>query len=208
MTLVEGLVFGCICIVIIPRHGDGWVAAAPDIADAQPAAWEENFKDQVDGRHTTWTLLASLKGIDRADLCLSVFIHTLMVLLSVAFNKVLAPLSKSCRNPSDHKRFAYRGGRVDCGRCVVISVARNCDSTTTSNVYCRDVDSHGNGEGEPFQLMFENRTFWTNEEVTNEGLKVGSLLNHQPFLPSFQIVSEQSKLDGKQFIENAGGKPQ
>ncbi|PFX12452.1 hypothetical protein AWC38_SpisGene23591 [Stylophora pistillata] len=92
---------------------------------------------------------------------------------------------------------------ADCGRGVVVAVARKCGSTTTSNVYCRDVDNSGNGDGEPFQLIkFKNRSFWTNEEVTNERLKVGSLLNCQT------VSGEQSKLDGKQFIETIGVKPQ
>ena len=65
------------------------------------------------------------------------------------------------------------------GRCVVVAIARKCDATTTSNVFCRNIDNSGNGEGEPFQLRkLENRSFWKNEEVTNEGLKVGCLLKY------------------------------
>ena len=36
------------------------------------------------------------------------------------------------------------------GHCVVVTIAQNCDSTTTSNVFCRKIDSSGSGEGKPF----------------------------------------------------------
>ena len=62
--------------------------------------------------------------------------------------------------------------------CVVVAIARNCAST--SNVFCRNIDNSGSGEGVPFQLRkLENRSFWKNEEVTNEGLKVGCLLEYR-----------------------------
>ena len=77
--------------------------------------------------------------------------------------------------------------------CVVISIARNGGSTTTSNVFCRNIDNSGSGEGEPFQLQkLENRSFWTNEEVTNYGLTVGCLLKYRDGMCC------QSLLDGKQ----------
>ena len=79
------------------------------------------------------------------------------------------------------------------GHCVVISIARNCGSTTTSNVFCRNIDNSGSGEGEPFQLRkLENRSFWTNEEVTNYGLTDGCLLEYRDGMCC------QSLLDGKQ----------
>ena len=85
--------------------------------------------------------------------------------------------------------------------CVVVAIARNCAST--SNVFCRNIDNSGSGEGEPFRLQkLENRSFWKNEEVTNEGLKVGCLLE-------YRIVRRLCKLDEgdeEQFIfhRNAG----
>ena len=82
--------------------------------------------------------------------------------------------------------------------CVVVAIARNCAST--SNVFCRNIDNSGSGEGEPFQLRkLENRSFWKNEEVTNEGLKVGCLLE-------YRVVRRRCKLDERQFIfhRNAG----
>ena len=79
--------------------------------------------------------------------------------------------------------------------CVVVAIARNCAST--SNVFCRNIDNSGNGEGEPFQLRkLENRSFWKNEEVTNEGLKVGCLLE-------YRVVRRRCELgegDKEQFI--------
>ncbi|CAH3112614.1 unnamed protein product [Pocillopora meandrina] len=67
-----------------------------------------------------------------------------------------------------------------CGRCVVVAIARNCGSSTTSNVFCRKINSSESGEGEPFQLQkLKNRSFWTNEEVTKKGLKVGCCLEYQ-----------------------------
>ena len=86
--------------------------------------------------------------------------------------------------------------------CVVVAIARNCAST--SNVFCRNIDNSGSGEGEPFQLRkLENRSFWKNEEVTNEGIKFGCLLEYrvvtcrQSFLGRYSNLGEQ---DGKQFI--------
>ena len=85
------------------------------------------------------------------------------------------------------------GLNTNHGHCVVISIARNGGSTTTSNVFCRNIDNSGSGEGEPFQLRkLENRSFWTNEEVTNYGLTDGCLLEYQDGMCC------QSLLDGKQ----------
>ena len=81
--------------------------------------------------------------------------------------------------------------------CVVvtISIARNCASA--SNVFCRNIDNNESGEGEPFQLRkLEDRSFWKNEEVTNEGLKVGCLLE-------YRVVRRRCELgegDEEQFI--------
>ena len=89
--------------------------------------------------------------------------------------------------------------------CVVVAIARNCAST--SNVFCRNIDNSGSGKGEPFRLQkLENRSFWKNEEVTNEGLKVGCLLE-------YGVVRRRCKLgdgDEEQFIfhRNAGTEPQ
>ena len=85
------------------------------------------------------------------------------------------------------------GLNTNRGHCVVISIARNGGSTTTSNVICRNIDNSRSGEGEPFQLQkLENRSFWTNEEVTNYGLTDGCLLEYQDGMCC------QSLLDGKQ----------
>ena len=85
------------------------------------------------------------------------------------------------------------GLNTNRGHCVVISIAQNGGSTTTSNVICRNIDNSRSGEGEPFQLRkLENRSFWTNEEVTNHGLTDGCLLEYQDGMCC------QSLLDGKQ----------
>ena len=71
--------------------------------------------------------------------------------------------------------------------CVVVAIARNCAST--SNVFCRNIDNSGSGEGEPFQLRkLENRSFWKNEEVTNEGLKLGCLLKYRVVRDKEQFI--------------------
>ena len=99
------------------------------------------------------------------------------------------------------------------GHCVVIAIARNCGSTTTSKVFCRNIDNSGSGEGEPFQLRkLENRSFWTNEEVTNNGLTAGCLLEYQDGMCCQSLLGRLHKLakqDGKQiiFCRNLGGKP-
>ena len=71
--------------------------------------------------------------------------------------------------------------------CVVVAIARNCAST--SNVFCRNIDNSGSGEGVPFQLRkLENRSFWKNEEVTNEGLKLGCLLKYRVVRDKEQFI--------------------
>lgn len=93
------------------------------------------------------------------------------------------------------------------GRCVVIAVARKCGSTTTSNVFCRKIDSSGSGEGKPFQLQkLEDRSFWTNEEVKNEGLKIGCLLEYRDGTCCQSLLGRRCKLFI--FCRNAGRKPQ
>ena len=84
------------------------------------------------------------------------------------------------------------------GRCVVVTIARNRGSTTTSNVFCRTIDDSGSGEKRYFQLLkSENRSFWTNEEVTNEGIKIGCLLEYRVRTCWHSLLSGR---DGKQFI--------
>ena len=96
--------------------------------------------------------------------------------------------------------------------CVVVALARNCAST--SNVFCRDIDNSGSGEGKPFQLRKSgNRSFWTNEEVTNEGLKFGCELQYLVVTYYQSLLRRCCKLgeqDEKQFIfyRNTGEKPQ
>ena len=105
------------------------------------------------------------------------------------------------------------GLNTNRGHCVVISIARNGGSTTTSNVFCRNIDNSRSGEGEPFQLRkLENRSFWTNEEVTNNGLTAGCLLEYQDGMCCQSLLGRLHKLakqDGKQiiFCRNLGGKP-
>ena len=99
-------------------------------------------------------------------------------------------------------------------RCVVVTISRNRGSTTTCNVFCRKIDISGSGEGKPFQLRkLGNRSFWTNEEITTEGIKVGCLLNYQ-VVACCQCLSRRrcklGRLDGEHFFfcSNAGCKPQ
>lgn len=51
---------------------------------------------------------------------------------------------------------------ADCGRGVVVAVARKCGSTTTSNVYCRDVDDSGK-----IQLFDPNSTIQSRIQLFN-----------------------------------------
>ena len=93
-----------------------------------------------------------------------------------------------------------------CGYCVVVAIAQNCGSTTTSNVFCRKINSSGSGEGKPFQLQkSEDRSFWRNEEVTKEGLKVGCLLEYRDV-----TYKSDLRIQGKLFIfcRSVGCKPQ
>ena len=63
---------------------------------------------------------------------------------------------------------------------VVVAIARKCGSTSTSNVFCSKIDHSGGGEGKPFQLRkLKNRSYWRNEEVNNEELKVGCLQEYR-----------------------------
>ena len=105
------------------------------------------------------------------------------------------------------------GLNTNRGHCVVISIARNGGSTTTSNVFCRNIDNSRSGKGEAFQLRkLENRSFWTNEEVTNYGLTDGCLLEYRDGMCCQSLLGRLCKLakrDGKQFIfcRNLGFKP-
>lgn len=86
--------------------------------------------------------------------------------------------------------------------CVVVARARNCGSTT--NIYCRNIDNSGSGVGKPFQLRrSENTSFWTNEDVENEGIKVGCVLEYRVLTCYQSPLGRYCKLgkrDGKQFI--------
>ena len=91
--------------------------------------------------------------------------------------------------------------------CVVVAIARN--GASTSNVFCRNIYNSGSGKGEPFQLRkSENKSFWKNEEVTNEGLKVGCLLEYGVVRGS--CLQGEGDEDEEQFIfhRNAGAEPQ
>lgn len=126
--------------------------------------------------------------------CIGIF--TLLFVIRFIYFKLITSIAFADRS----RRVCGRGVR---GRGVVMAISRICGSTTTSNVYCRDVDNNGNSDGEPFQLnKLENRTSWTNEEVTNERLQVGSVVRYQQYvLPSLTA--------SKQFIyESIGGKQQ
>lgn len=86
--------------------------------------------------------------------------------------------------------------------CLVVARARNCGSTT--NIYCRNIDNSGSGVGKPFQLRrSEYTSFWTNEDVENEGIKVGCMLEYRVLTCYQSPLGRYCKLgkrDGKQFI--------
>ena len=86
--------------------------------------------------------------------------------------------------------------------CLVVARARNCGSTT--NIYCRNIDNSGSGVGKPFPLRrSENTSFWTNEDVENEGIKVGCMLEYRVLTCYQSPLGRYCKLgkrDGKQFI--------
>ena len=87
---------------------------------------------------------------------------------------------------------------------VVVALARNCSSTAISNVFFRKIDSSGSGGGKPLKL--KNRTFWINEEVKNEALKVGYLLENRDATCRQSLLGRRGKLFI--FYRNAGCKPQ
>ena len=83
--------------------------------------------------------------------------------------------------------------------CVVVARARNCGSTT--NIYCRNIDNSGRGVGKPFQLRrSENTSFWTNEDVENEWIKVGCVVEYRVLTCYQSPLGRYCKQDGKQFI--------
>ena len=86
--------------------------------------------------------------------------------------------------------------------CFVVARERNCGSTT--NIYCRIIDNSGSGVGKPFQLRrSENTSFWTNEDVENEGIKVGCVVEYRGLTCYQSPLGRYCKLvkrDGKQFI--------
>ena len=99
----------------------------------------------------------------------------LCILLSIF---CLVPCSKCSLYVLQHQPGLNTSPLIRC--CVVVTIARNYGSSTTSNVFCRKINSSGTCTGRHFQLqMLENRSFWTNEEVTKKRLKVGCLLEYQ-----------------------------
>lgn len=118
------------------------------------------------------------------------FLHTFFfVLYTLQPQKHQPELNTSLINPaSEH--------------CLVVARARNCGSTT--NIYCRNIDNSGSGVGKPFQLRrSENTSFWTNEDVENEGIKVGCMLEYRVLTCYQSPLGRYCKLgkrDGKQFI--------
>ena len=100
------------------------------------------------------------------------------------------------------------------GRCVIVAIAKCRNCASTSNVFCKNIDNSVMGKGEPFQLRKSgNRSFWTNEEVTNEGLKFGCLLEYRVVWYHESLLRRCCDLPGqleKQFIfqRSAGTEPQ
>ena len=143
-----------------------------------------------------------------ASLCNKFGAVWLSFLPSVYRTRTIPYLPQHQPESNTHRPIPARGG------CVVVAIARKCGSTTTSNVFCRNIDNSGNGEGKPFQLQkLENRSFWTNEEVNNEELKVGCLLEYRGRTCCQNLLERLCELgnrDGGQFIfvRNIGKKPQ
>ena len=143
-----------------------------------------------------------------ASLCNKFGAVWLSFLPSVYRTRTIPYLPQHQPESNTHRPIPARGG------CVVVAIARKCGSTTTSNVFCRNIDNSGNGEGKPFQLQkLENRSFWTNEEVNNEELKVGCLLEYRGRTCCQNLwgrLCELGNRDGGQFIfvRNIGKKPQ
>ena len=143
-----------------------------------------------------------------ASLCNKFGAVWLSFLPSVYRTRTIPYLPQHQPESNTHRPIPARGG------CVVVAIARKCGSTTTSNVFCRNIDNSGNGEGKPFQLQkLENRSFWTNEEVNNEELKVGCLLEYRGRTCCQNLLGRLCELgnrDGGQFIfvRNIGKKPQ
>ena len=143
-----------------------------------------------------------------ASLCNKFGAVWLSFLPSVYRTRTIPYLPQHQPESNTHRPIPARGG------CVVVAIARKCGSTTTSNVSCRNIDNSGNGEGKPFQLQkLENRSFWTNEEVNNEELKVGCLLEYRGRTCCQNLLGRLCELgnrDGGQFIfvRNIGKKPQ
>ena len=88
--------------------------------------------------------------------------------------------------------------------CVVVSTARIVNCASTTNIYCCNIDNSGSVVGEPFQLRRSaNTSFWTNEDVENEGIKVRCVVEYR-VLTCYQgplgRYCKLGKRDGKQFI--------
>ena len=86
--------------------------------------------------------------------------------------------------------------------CFVVSRARIVNCASTTNIYCRNIDNSGSGVGEPFQLRWsENTSFWKNEDVENEGIKVGCVVEYRGLTCYQSPLGRYCKLgkrDGKQ----------
>ena len=107
----------------------------------------------------------------------------------------LVPYSKCSLYVLQHWSGLNTSPLIRC--CVVVAIAQNCGSSITSNVFCRKINSSRSGAGRHFQLQkqkLENRSFWTNEEVTKERLKVVCLLEYQVESSCQSHLGRSSKL--------------
>ena len=156
-------------------------------------------------------LVVGPSSLSRASLCHKFgVLWQLSFLPSVERIRIIPYLLKHQPGSNTHRLIPVRDD------CVVVAIARKCGSTSTSNVFCRKIDHSGSGEGKPFQLRkLENRSFWRNEEVNNEELKVGCLLEYRGRTCRQSFLGRLCKLgirkrDGRQFVfvRNLGKKPQ
>ena len=115
-----------------------------------------------------------------------------MVFPFPSFLSIIDAATLTPRHPSEPETHRITPDR---SLCVVVDIAQNHDSTTTSNVFCRKIDSSGSFERKTFQLQnLVNRSFWKNEEVTNEELEVGCILEYLSVTCRQSLLGRHSEL--------------
>ena len=73
--------------------------------------------------------------------------------------------------------------------CVVIATAKAHGTGGTSLLYASKLDGDSDIEGDPIRLWTRNRRYiWSNEDITKENIRVGSVVKYVKFKEQYIYV--------------------